>query len=117
MLNLDQLGGISFNKGCYTGQEIIARTHYLGKTKRTLYLAECRTPVTPSPNSTIVDHSGGTEQNLGKVLIAQRSTTTTSIEENNIKMLIVLQANESETYNLALNDEAQTKVTLLTTSL
>ena len=117
MLNLDQLGGISFNKGCYTGQEIIARTHYLGKTKRTLYLAECLTPVTPRPNSTIVDHSGGTEQNLGKVLIAQSSTTTTSIEENNIKMLIVLQANESETYNLALNDETQTKVTLLTTSL
>jgi hypothetical protein len=117
MLNLDQLGGISFNKGCYTGQEIIARTHYLGKTKRTLYLAECRTPVTPRPNSTIVDHSSGTEQNLGKVLIAQSSNTTSSIEENNIKMLIVLQANESETYNLALNDETQTKVTLLTTSL
>ena len=28
MLNLDLLGGISFEKGCYTGQEIIARTHY-----------------------------------------------------------------------------------------
>lgn len=34
MLNLDLLGGISFNKGCYTGQEIIARTHYLGSLKR-----------------------------------------------------------------------------------
>lgn len=34
MLNLDQLGGISFNKGCYTGQEIIARMKYLGAVKR-----------------------------------------------------------------------------------
>ncbi|MFM8331551.1 MAG: YgfZ/GcvT domain-containing protein [Candidatus Methylumidiphilus sp.] len=34
MLNLDRLGGISFNKGCYTGQEIVARTHYLGQVKR-----------------------------------------------------------------------------------
>ena len=34
MLNLDLVGGISFNKGCYTGQEIIARTHYLGSLKR-----------------------------------------------------------------------------------
>jgi len=34
MINLDALGGISFKKGCYTGQEIVARTHYLGKVKR-----------------------------------------------------------------------------------
>lgn len=38
MLNLDKLaGGISFTKGCYTGQEIIARTQYLGKLKRRTY--------------------------------------------------------------------------------
>jgi len=34
MLNLDTLGGISFEKGCYTGQEVIARAHYRGKVKR-----------------------------------------------------------------------------------
>lgn len=34
MVNLDALGGISYKKGCYTGQEIVARTHYLGKVKR-----------------------------------------------------------------------------------
>lgn len=34
MLNLDVLGGISFNKGCYTGQEVIARAHYRGRVKR-----------------------------------------------------------------------------------
>ncbi|HLF98193.1 MAG TPA: folate-binding protein [Methylococcaceae bacterium] len=34
MLGLDQLGAISFEKGCYTGQEIVARTHYLGTAKR-----------------------------------------------------------------------------------
>jgi folate-binding protein YgfZ len=37
MLNLDLLGAISFNKGCYTGQEIIARTQHLGRIKRRLY--------------------------------------------------------------------------------
>ncbi len=36
MLNLDVLGGISFDKGCYTGQEVIARAHYRGKVKRRL---------------------------------------------------------------------------------
>ena len=34
MLNLDLIGGISFSKGCYTGQEIIARTQHLGRIKR-----------------------------------------------------------------------------------
>lgn len=34
MLNLDLLDGVSFAKGCYTGQEIVARTHHLGRVKR-----------------------------------------------------------------------------------
>jgi tRNA-modifying protein YgfZ len=37
MLNLDLVGGISFTKGCYTGQEIIARTQHLGRIKRRLF--------------------------------------------------------------------------------
>lgn len=38
MLNLDLLGGISFEKGCYTGQEIIARAHFRGTVKRRMFL-------------------------------------------------------------------------------
>ena len=34
MLNLDLLGAIAFDKGCYTGQEVIARAHYRGRVKR-----------------------------------------------------------------------------------
>ena len=40
MLNLDLLDGISFTKGCYTGQEIIARTQHLGRIKRRLFKLE-----------------------------------------------------------------------------
>lgn len=36
MLNLDLTNAISFTKGCYTGQEVVARTHYLGQAKRRL---------------------------------------------------------------------------------
>lgn len=39
MINLDAIGGISFKKGCYPGQEIVARTQYLGKLKRRMFLA------------------------------------------------------------------------------
>ena len=38
-MNLDALHGVSFQKGCYTGQEIVARTQYLGRLKERLVLA------------------------------------------------------------------------------
>ncbi len=46
MLNLDALGAISFNKGCYTGQEIIARAHFRGTVKRRMFrfTAPCQAP-------------------------------------------------------------------------
>lgn len=45
MVNLDVIGGVSFQKGCYPGQEIIARTQYLGKLKRRMYLVHIDTPL------------------------------------------------------------------------
>lgn len=45
MLNLDLLDAISLDKGCYTGQEIIARTHYRGATKRRCLRFESAEPV------------------------------------------------------------------------
>jgi len=44
MLNLDLLHAISFTKGCYTGQEVIARAHYRGRVKRRLPLGRWRCP-------------------------------------------------------------------------
>lgn len=45
MLNLDLLDAVSFDKGCYTGQEIVARTHYKGATKRRTLRFTSETPV------------------------------------------------------------------------
>ena len=45
MLNLDLLDAISFDKGCYTGQEIVARTHYKGATRRRTLRFESDSPV------------------------------------------------------------------------
>lgn len=45
MLNLDLLDAISLDKGCYTGQEIVARTHYKGTTKRRAMRFESEQPV------------------------------------------------------------------------
>lgn len=45
MLNLDQLGALSFSKGCYTGQEIVARTEHLGSVKRRVAHFRAAAPV------------------------------------------------------------------------
>jgi folate-binding protein YgfZ len=47
MANMDALFGISFNKGCYPGQEVVARSHYLGQVKRRLYLARVDADASP----------------------------------------------------------------------
>jgi len=49
MLNLDSVGGIAFEKGCYTGQEVIARAHYRGRVKRRMQRFVSREPRQLSP--------------------------------------------------------------------
>lgn len=60
MLNIDLLGGISFEKGCYTGQEIIARTHFRGAVKRRMFLFHSPGPA-PVPGTRVLadtQHAG-----------------------------------------------------------
>jgi tRNA-modifying protein YgfZ len=45
MLNLDIVGAVAFDKGCYTGQEIIARTHYRGRAKRRMQRFRASSPL------------------------------------------------------------------------
>lgn len=54
-LNLDLIGGVSFRKGCYPGQEVVARLHYLGEPKRRLFQALAGTDTVPEVGETIVD--------------------------------------------------------------
>jgi len=57
MLNLDRLGALSFTKGCYPGQEIVARAHHLGRVKRRARLF--RAPgVPPAPGESLADSAG-----------------------------------------------------------
>ncbi|MGH8444605.1 MAG: YgfZ/GcvT domain-containing protein [Solimonas sp.] len=67
MANLDLLGGISFQKGCYTGQEIVARLHYLGNLKRRLFTAHIAGPA-PAPGTPV--HAQGEAQAVGEIVDA-----------------------------------------------
>ena len=53
MLNYDLSGHIRFDKGCYTGQEVVARLHYRGKPKRRLYTATAVTGALPAPGDAL----------------------------------------------------------------
>ena len=57
MLNLDVLGAIGFDKGCYTGQEVIARAHYRGRVKRRMqrFRAHGAPPVLPGSTGRLAD--------------------------------------------------------------
>ena len=47
MVNLDLIGALSYSKGCYPGQEIVARTHYLGRLKQRMFRATVAGPAAP----------------------------------------------------------------------
>jgi folate-binding protein YgfZ len=65
MLNIDLLGGINFEKGCYTGQEIIARAHFRGTVKRRMFLFHS-TGSAPAPGTRVL----AGEQHAGDVVDA-----------------------------------------------
>ena len=58
MVNLEVIGGVSFQKGCYTGQEIVARSQYLGKLKRRMFLAHTDAQPTPGDSLYSADMDG-----------------------------------------------------------
>ena len=62
MLNLDLLGGIAFDKGCYIGQEIVARAHYRGRVKRRLQRFALAADTAPVPGASVTLASGATAQ-------------------------------------------------------
>lgn len=70
MSNLDLLDGVSFKKGCYPGQEIIARMHYLGKLKRRLFLATLETSQCPLPGDEICTKAAISADGSGMVVDA-----------------------------------------------
>ncbi|NWB06822.1 folate-binding protein YgfZ [Pseudomonas sp. G5001] len=87
MLNLQAVGGVSFKKGCYTGQEIVARMQYLGKLKRRLYRLSLNAGELPEPGTPLFSPNHNSA--IGEVVIAARA-------DQAIELLAVLQAEAAE---------------------
>ena len=70
-INYPAVNGVSFNKGCYTGQEIVARMHYLGKLKQRMYkITFISSYVNISPGAPLVIISNGQSQECGTLVQA-----------------------------------------------
>ncbi|PHN18900.1 folate-binding protein YgfZ [Pseudomonas sp. ICMP 460] len=87
MLNLQAVGGVSFKKGCYTGQEIVARMQYLGKLKRRLYRLSVNAAELPEPGTALFSPSHNSS--IGEVVIAAKA-------DQSIELLAVLQAEAAD---------------------
>lgn len=87
MVNFEAVGGVSFKKGCYPGQEIVARTQYLGKIKRRMYRVAVDA-LTTAGADLYAPETG--EQSCGNVVLAAQTGT------NRSEALVVLQASTVE---------------------
>ena len=66
MLNYESVGGVNFKKGCYPGQEIVARSQFRGTLKRRAYLVHTDSDVAPAPGQEVF-HAQDSEQPCGLV--------------------------------------------------
>lgn len=67
MVNYEVVGGVDFKKGCYPGQEVVARSHYRGTVKRRMFLFECAAVANAGDE---VFHDGDASQPAGMVVNA-----------------------------------------------
>lgn len=73
MANLQLINGVSFTKGCYTGQEVVARMQYLGTLKRRMYRVHIASDACPAPGTELFSPSSESGQGAGRVVDARPS--------------------------------------------
>jgi len=98
MANLQLIGGVSFTKGCYTGQEVVARMQYLGKLKRRMYRVHIDDAERPAPGTEVFSPSSESGQGAGRIVDAAASP------EGGFEALAVVQISSADAGDLRLRD-------------
>jgi hypothetical protein len=104
MINLQAVGGVSFKKGCYTGQEIVARMQYLGKLKRRLYHLSLAEDIPPESGTELFSPVHGSS--VGEVVLAAKA-------EHGVELLAVLQDDAATDGRVYLSNVQGTPLGLL----
>jgi folate-binding protein YgfZ len=106
MLNLQAINGISFTKGCYLGQETVARMQYLGKNKRALFSLQANTNNPLSPDDVVEKQLGDNWRKAGDILTSYQS------DDGHCYLQAVLGSDVDETTQLRLKYQPEIKVVL-----
>ncbi len=104
MVNYIAIGGVDFKKGCYPGQEVVARLNYLGKTKRRMYRLQMNTDQLPNIGDAIASDS---DKVAGKIINVALNS------DGLIETLAVLKIAETKNA-LTLASDEKTTISLLT---
>ncbi len=107
MANMELINGVSFNKGCFTGQEIVARMHYLGKLKKRCFKIHIATDTAPLAGDKLFAENARAGQNTGEIIMAAKNP------ESGYDALAVIQIADTES-GLFLNDADGPVVTVKT---
>lgn len=105
-VNLELTEGVSFTKGCYPGQEIIARMHYRGKPSRRMFLIHIVTDKPPQPGEFLYLANSEQEQPIGEVVDARLAS------EGGYDSLAVLQLGSIAKGDITLGNRAGSAITL-----
>lgn len=99
MANMELVNGVSFDKGCYTGQEIVARTHYLGKQKRRTYRIKITSGDSPEAGDQLATTTSTENQFIGSIINSVQTAN------NTYEALAVIQIKSAESEKLKLRDK------------
>ncbi|WP_198264687.1 YgfZ/GcvT domain-containing protein [sulfur-oxidizing endosymbiont of Gigantopelta aegis] len=107
MLNLQILNGINFKKGCYTGQEVVARMQYLGKLKRKMYRAHCDAEQNVLPGDLLYSEKSKSGQGAGHIVDAQLSP------KGGLDLLAVITSDAVDNNDIFLDEAMQLPLTIV----
>ena len=99
MTNMQLVDGVSFTKGCYTGQEVVARLQHLGKLKRRMFRAEVVSTVCPRPGEELYSEGSESGQGAGRVVDA------CSLGDGRHELLAVVEISAAEEGTVRLGAE------------
>ncbi len=103
MINLENLNGLSFTKGCYPGQEVVARMQYLGKAKRSLYRIMLHDGA-PAAGDALQSPSSSSPQGAGEIVSIEQNG------EDHWEGLAVIEDVVSETGDITLESASNIEV-------
>jgi len=107
MVNLQILNGVNFKKGCYTGQEVVARMQYLGKLKRRMYRAYVETADVPATGDEIESPLSSSGQGAGRIVTAAPSP------DGGYELLLVAETESAEKGTLHLKGNKDALLTIV----